>query len=107
MDIDSGERVYTVETPEGPKPVAHDAGAMATFGIPADKAVWKSVEYEGATYKNGEEVFVDARGRTADGKRWRYVGKFAESASYRDADDITAPVLDRVLDAICILASAR
>ena len=45
---------------------------------------------------------IDARGQSPGGKRWRQLGKFAESASYSDVDEATAKILDRFLDGACL-----
>ena len=106
-DVDHGIRVYTVETPEGPRSIQHGSGPMWSFGTPTDTDVWGSVEYEGAMYPYGKVFIVDARGRNAEGKRWRYLGKFGESASYRDADAVVARMLNGVLDGMCVRNSSR
>jgi hypothetical protein len=106
-DIDYGSRAYTVKTLEGSRSIGHGSGPMWTFGTPLDADVWRSVEYEGTTYPDGKLFIVDARGRNAEGKRWRYLGKFGESASYRDADELVARTLDDVLDGMCVRNSSR
>jgi hypothetical protein len=101
-DIDYGFRSYSVRGRTGSIGIGHGSGPMWSLGIPIDAEVWESVEYEGATYMLGKFQLVDARGRTAQGKRWRYVGELGESASYSNADDTTARTLDRVFDGMCI-----
>jgi hypothetical protein len=75
---------------------------MWSFGIPSALEAWQSVEYDEATYTNGNIAIIDARGQAANGKRWRYPGKFGESADYSDVDEPTARILDRVLDGACL-----
>jgi len=44
--------------------------------------VWRSLKYEEASYDVDGLVIIDARGQLSNGNRWRYLGKFVESASY-------------------------
>jgi len=101
-DADYGIRSYIVKTGSGPVGIRHGSGPMWSFGMPVDTDVWKSVEYTEATYVQDELVILDARGRTASGKRWRYLGRFGESASYSDVDEDTSRILDRMLDGMCV-----
>jgi len=52
-------------------------------------------------------TILDARGETAAGKKWRYLGRFSESATYHGADGGTAELHDRILDGACIPQSAQ
>lgn len=97
-DIDYGMRYYTVETKSGKKAIRHGSGPLWSFGTPSDDDIWKSVEYSEIVY-NG---IIDARGKTASGKVWRYLGKFGESASYDDLDPEAIQPLDQVLDGLRI-----
>ncbi|HLY63128.1 MAG TPA: hypothetical protein VKV95_20465 [Terriglobia bacterium] len=47
-------------------------------------------------------IFIDAHGQMANGNHWRSFGKVFESASYRDVDEETAKILDKVLDGACL-----
>ncbi len=77
-----------------------DAGGG--WSTPLDQDVWNSVRYsERNSFINGIDV-IDARGETKDGKRWRFLGRFTQSATYRDADPQTAAILDEFLDRTCL-----
>jgi hypothetical protein len=102
QDADYGIHVFAVKAASGAVGIRHGSGPMWTFGIPVDDDVWRSVEYSEVTRRDGKIEIVDARGQTADGKHWRYLGRFGESASYRDVDDEAVRMLDRVLDGVCI-----
>jgi hypothetical protein len=52
-------------------------------------------------YVADKMVILDARSRTADRKRWQYLGRFGESASYSGVSEDAARLLDRVLDDMC------
>jgi hypothetical protein len=52
----------------------------------------------------GDSDVIDARGKTAGGKLWRYVGTFGESASYYEVDPRDAALPDRFLDGACVAA---
>lgn len=101
-DADYGIRAYSIETESGPIQLRHGSGPMWSFGIPVDTEVWKSVEYGESSYVQAKLLIRDARGRGADGKRWRYVGIFGESASYSNADEDAAKLFDRMLDGMCL-----
>ena len=101
-DIDNGTRFYFVKTDVGNRGVRHGAGPMWGGGLPFDSEVWQSVEYEERTFTGGRVQITDARGRTGDGKYWRKLGRFGESADYEGVDEATAHILDRVLDGACI-----
>jgi len=96
-----GARAYAVETRKGRVEISHGSGAMYSFGIPMDEDVWKSVEYTETVYTWGRILILDARGTTLKKKRWRYIGRVGESASYRDALEEGASRLDRFLDGMC------
>jgi hypothetical protein len=99
-DIDYGIRYYSIpKTGDDAIEIMHGAGPVWSRGIPLDEDVWESVEYAEVGYA---QDILDARGRTADGKRWRYLGRSGESASYHDVDEGLARILDRVLDGVCV-----
>jgi hypothetical protein len=106
-DIDYGSRTYYVKTKNGPKGIMHGSGRLWTFGTPSDPDVWASVKYEEVTYDAGGRIVIDARGQLSNGKWWRYLGMFGESASYSDMDEVTASILDRFLDDACLKSSSR
>jgi hypothetical protein len=102
QDIDYGARSYLIDTSQGPKGIRHGSGMMWSFGMPIDQDVWRSVKYEEISYDFGGFPVMDARGQFQSGNRWRYLGKFGESASYSDVDEVSAKALDQFLDGACI-----
>jgi hypothetical protein len=102
-DVDYGARYYFVTMEHGTRGIQHASGPMWGFGKPAHDIVWRSVSYDEITYDLGGVTITDARGETEDGKRWRYLGRFLESAAYRDVESEAAVVLDKVLDGACLL----
>jgi len=80
----------------------HGSGPNWSFGLPVTSEVWQSTEYQETVFGTDPFITIDARGRTADGKLWRSLSEFGESASYRDANEADAHLLDRVLDGVCI-----
>jgi hypothetical protein len=107
QDADYGARSYYVRTNAGPKGIMHGSGPSWSFGIPSDRDVWRSVKYDEVVYNFEGMAIVDARGQFSDGGRWRYLGKFGESASYSGIDDATAKILDRFLDGACLKPERR
>jgi hypothetical protein len=107
QDIDYGARSYYVDTSQGPKGIRHGSGPMWSFGMPIDQDVWRSVKYEEITFDFGGFPIIDARGQFQNGNRWRYLGKFGESASYSDVDEATAKILDQFLDGACLKLPPR
>lgn len=104
-DSDYAARSYYVETPQGPKGVSYGVGPMWSFGLPIDQDVWRSVKYDEVAFEYRPDLMIiDARGQFPNGARWRSLGKFGESAFYRDVDEATAKILDRVLDGACLNA---
>jgi hypothetical protein len=101
-DIDYGVRNYYVMTKQGPKGIMHGSGPNWTYGTPEDRDVWRSVKYDEVTYDAGGFTIIDARGQLANGKLWRSLEKFGESASYSDMDEETAKILDKFLDGACL-----
>jgi carboxypeptidase family protein len=103
QDIDYGIRGYVIDNSKAG--IRHGSGPLWGFGLPSDDDVWRSVEYRETVFGTDPLITIDARGRTADGKFWRNLGKFGESASYRDVNEADAQLLDRVLDGACIRAN--
>ena len=100
-DVDYSARNYYVKTPRGAKGILHGKGRSWSWGIPNDSEVWQSVEYTEVEYDQGGFGIIDARGKFANGNRWRYLGMLGESASYSDVDPESAKILDQVLDGAC------
>jgi hypothetical protein len=102
QDIDYSAESYSVQTPEGRKWIWHGSGPNWNFGIPLDDDVWQSTQFEETVVMSEGLRVVDARGRLADGLRWRYLGRVGESAAYSDVNDATAKILDQMLDGACL-----
>lgn len=99
---DTFVRAFTAQAGNRTTELLHGAGPNWSLGIPYTGDVWESAQYsEQAFIAAGSDV-IDARGTAPDGKRWRYLGRFGESASYYEADPPAAALLDRVLDGVCI-----
>ena len=106
-DIDYGKRIYSVRSKHGRQAMSHGGGPMWGAGLPFDEDVWSSVEYSEKSYRYGAGVIIDAKGKSASGKFWRSIGRFGETATYRDVDQESAALLDRVLDGMCIRDEKR
>lgn len=106
-DVDYGSRFYLVESSSKVqrRGILHGAGVTWSTGAPSDEDVWSSVEYSERTFLWSDCRFVDARGTTKEGRYWRYIGYFGESAMYWDVDEKTKALLDRELDGVCIQSS--
>jgi len=107
QDIDYGFRGYTIATSKGTVGIRHGSGPLWSFGLPLDDDVWGSTEYQEKVFGTDPLITIDANGRTADGKFWRNLGKFGESASYRNVAKADARLLDRMLDGVCIRPNQR
>lgn len=84
------------------KGIEHGSGMMWSFGTPFDEWVWSSEEYEETSYEVDGQRVVDARGKSPNGRRWRHLGRFGETAVYSETDEAAAKVLDKVLDGVCV-----
>ena len=104
-DIDYGMQIFSI--PSTNVSIRHGSGDTWSFGVPDDEEVWGSVEYAEKTYMSSGALIVDARGKTEAAKFWRFLGRFGESASYSEADQKSAALLDQVLDGVCIRESKR
>jgi hypothetical protein len=93
---------FSITAKDGRKWIIHGIGRNWSAGIPRECDVWHSVQYQETTYDDLDTLIGDARGETADGKRWRTLERFGESASYKDVDEITARLFDQVLDCVCL-----
>jgi hypothetical protein len=97
-DVDYAETRTYIETPEGPKGIAKGQGPNYSFGAPIDSLVKDSAEYSEVMYSSG---LIDARGKMPDGTFWRERTSFGEATHYRDVDQRTAQLLDRLIDGDC------
>ena len=100
-DIDYGIRIYFISKRKH-KWITHGSGPLWSFGTPPDRYVRESVKYEESVYESGGQLIIDGRGQFANGRRWRNLGRFSESAAYSDVDELTAKSLDRFLDSACL-----
>jgi hypothetical protein len=91
QDIDYTSTATIIKTKEGQSALVCGNGPSWSFGTPDDSLVWQSVEYSESIDYGG---VVDARGKTKDGKYWRYRGVFGSSCSYSKVDQMTAAALD-------------
>jgi len=100
-DIDYAFRTYSISTRNGPQDIFHAAGPLWSPGSPSVVEVWKLVKYSETYLMAGEWPVIEARGEYPDGKRWRFLGRPFETASYSEVDPASARVLDRVFDGVC------
>jgi hypothetical protein len=101
---DSVMREFMVPTVDGLREILFGGGPTWSLGIPYTGDVWESSDYSERAYTVGDSDVIDAHGKTAGGKLWRYVGTFGESASYYEVDPRDAALPDRFLDGACVAA---
>jgi hypothetical protein len=103
-DVDYTARSYIARAGRERAGIMHGQGPSWSLGLPRARDVWESREYSERDYVWGPElIVVDARGKSADGTAWRYLGTLGESASYSGVkSDVLVQVLDRVLDGFCM-----
>src|SRR5262245_30836714 len=107
-DIDYRMRLFWIDASTGKVGVRHGAGPMWGAGLPFDEDVWNATEYKETAYRDRDGfLIVDARGRSPDGKQWRDLGHFFESAAYRGVSQQEAIILDRLLDGVCVQPRRR
>jgi hypothetical protein len=99
---ESTSRAFLVATRDGPREILLGSGPMWSLGIPYTGDVWESTEYSEKSFAIDDSEIIDARGKTVDGKLWRYLGRFGESASYYEVDARDAGLADRFLDGACV-----
>ena len=99
-DIDYAARYYSVKTRAGRASIVHGAGPNWSIGYPTHNRVWESTAYS-ERLRGAQGWLIDARGRSKDGRFWRSLGYFGESAGYSDVDEMQAKLLDQVLDGVC------
>jgi hypothetical protein len=100
-DSDYTATYKILNTKDGPRALVSGKGSLWSYGIPVDSDVWNSVEYfeeNFGSFANDGIGTVDARGKTAAGRYWRYRGSFGYSTSYHDVDQSTALLMDRLID---------
>jgi hypothetical protein len=97
QDIDYVSTTYTLDTNRGRVALVCGRGPLWSSGMPDDRLVWESVEYA-ETMPADRPRRIDARGKTGDGKYWRYRGEFGDSCAYSKVDQTAAAELDCLLD---------
>lgn len=107
MDVDYLSRGYYLKGARKSGAIYHGGGPMWGGGEPMDDDVWQSVQFEEVVYKTAKSDITDAKGQFPDGKRWRHLGWFGESASYEGVDPETAKIFDRFLDSVCLKSMKR
>jgi hypothetical protein len=106
VDTDYAYRWFWFRTHPGKVGIEHAEGATWGTGLPFDEDVWSARDYAETAFHGPKGLFiVDARGKSSDGKCWRILGRFSESANYRDVPERYAALLDRVLDGACVDAT--
>jgi hypothetical protein len=101
-DVDYTTTSRILETKEGPKALQDGKGPLWTVGMPNTSEVWSSVEYvEHIEVVNGPLWVIDARGKTKEGKYWRYRGMLGQSSAYGNVDQPTAALMDRLIGGHC------
>jgi hypothetical protein len=105
-DVDYSGSNYIVKTRSGDHYLRHGYGPLWSGGTPSNYLIHPSTKYEEQTYSFGESQIAAARGRLADGTIWRFLGRFAETASYETKDPEAAKQLDAILDGVCLTEPA-
>jgi len=69
---------------------------------PDDERFVKSIEFSQRNLATTKGVVgMDSRGRTRNGLNWRQAAAFGSGAVYRDVDNESAPLFDKIIDSIC------
>ncbi|MBM3754855.1 MAG: hypothetical protein FJW38_12855 [Acidobacteria bacterium] len=97
---DTSYRVYALESSHAAR-MLHETGINLSLGFPEDTEKWSSVEYREVSFAAGRVPIVDSRGVTADGKRWRFLGRLTETISYGPLPPHEAAIFDRAIDGVC------
>jgi hypothetical protein len=99
-DVDYIENNYMYEVKGSKEWLSIMEGHMASGGRPLDKTYLSSTEFEESLVTVGEAEFLDAIGRTTDGKRWRWFGGIS-FVSYENVSDEAANYFDQMIDSVC------
>jgi len=100
-DVDYGGATYYFRSESGRHNLSHGWGVTWGYGFPFVEDVMHSTEYEERAYEFDRFQVTDARGKLADGTRWRVLGHFGETASYRTKDAEAVRRFDAILDGVC------
>ncbi|MCX6604444.1 MAG: carboxypeptidase-like regulatory domain-containing protein [Acidobacteria bacterium] len=106
-DVDYGIRSYLSKTPKGDRRIAHGSGPTWGGGWPLNPDVWASRKLEEVCFEIDGRTIYDARGERADGTRWRTLGVFGETATYRNVDKDASIILDKFIDGVCVVPFKR
>jgi hypothetical protein len=100
-DIDYSMRFYRLKAKKE-FGIRHGWGPMWSAGFPTSDRFINGMEYSEVQIGWEGLYLVDARGIDSEGKRWRFLGRYGESADYGGLDIESTRVLDRVLDGVCV-----
>jgi hypothetical protein len=84
-----------------------ESGDAGRDNLTRDSKLWNSSDFSEHVYvvhQNSllrEQRAIDARGRTPDGKYWRYLQARPESVRYSGVDRATADRFDKLFDGLC------
>jgi len=103
VDVDHASRAYVLNPASRKAVLRHGVGHAWSWGLPFERDVLQSSWFDEVVYSAGRFQILDARGRSSDGARWRFLGMIGESAFYHGADEESARRFDRMLDGMCLL----
>ena len=101
-DTDAFEKQFIVHTPSGFVSMTHGAGTSWGNATPPSWLVWRSVEFREKRLLARDQVVIDSRGVSSDGKISRHFGVEGQTVFYGDVEPAAASLFDRVIDGICI-----
>jgi hypothetical protein len=106
--IDAFERQFTISSLFRPwRTMIHGSGSSWGGPEPREREVWDSIEFSESQREVQGLLALDARGKTSDGKLWRWIGQSGESVFYFGQEQKDAMLFDRVLDGLCVLVPKR
>ncbi|MEP7273060.1 MAG: hypothetical protein ABI882_16290 [Acidobacteriota bacterium] len=76
-------------------------GPMASRGFPSDSWIVSSAEIAPRSWRFGDAGGLDLRGRSKEGKFWRYFGTYGIGLSYKEASKEAAEYFDRIMGSAC------
>ena len=101
QDVDYAQRAYCIQSPHGEECALHGLGPNWGPAIPYNSDVWGG-DYAERSYSYRGRLIIDARGKSTTGRYWRFLGGRGESLSYRDLDEASAALLDKVFNGVCL-----
>ena len=78
------------------------SGPNASRGRPSEEWITRAREWTARAFEGGDYRGLDVRGRTRDGRYWRYVGQFGEEFSYYGVDEDAARFFDSIIAGGCV-----